>query len=81
MIGIVNGTDEFILDRMDTAGIGFRQALAEAQQRGYAEADPTDNVEGFDDAAAKAAFWQAWRSALGHRRGRVREGITGINFG
>ncbi len=55
VLGIVNGTTNFILDRMDTAGSGFEEALAEAQELGYAEADPTADVEGFD-AAAKAAI-------------------------
>jgi homoserine dehydrogenase len=55
VLGIVNGTTNFILDRMDTAGTGFEEALAEAQELGYAEADPTADVEGFD-AAAKAAI-------------------------
>ncbi|HEU4490441.1 MAG TPA: homoserine dehydrogenase [Jiangellales bacterium] len=53
--GIVNGTTNFILDRMDTAGSGFAESLEEAQSLGYAEADPTADVEGFD-AAAKAAI-------------------------
>ncbi|HQR28380.1 MAG TPA: homoserine dehydrogenase, partial [Nocardioides sp.] len=53
--GIVNGTTNFILDRMDTSGAGFEEALEEAQDLGYAEADPTADVEGFD-AAAKAAI-------------------------
>jgi homoserine dehydrogenase len=51
----VNGTTNFILDRMDTSGTGFTEALEEAQALGYAEADPTADVEGFD-AAAKAAI-------------------------
>ncbi|WP_232524715.1 homoserine dehydrogenase [Nocardioides mangrovicus] len=55
VLGIVNGTTNFILDRMDTLGSGFSEALDEAQQLGYAEADPTADVEGFD-AAAKAAI-------------------------
>lgn len=55
VLGIVNGTTNFILDRMDTSGAGFAEALEEAQQLGYAEADPTADVEGFD-AAAKAAI-------------------------
>ncbi len=55
VLGIVNGTTNFILDRMDTAGAGFEEALEEAQALGYAEADPTADVEGFD-AAAKAAI-------------------------
>src|SRR4051812_49824078 len=55
VLGIVNGTTNFILDRMDTSGAGFDEALDEAQSLGYAEADPTADVEGFD-AAAKAAI-------------------------
>jgi homoserine dehydrogenase len=55
VLGIVNGTTNFILDRMDTAGAGFAEALEEAQELGYAEADPTADVEGYD-AAAKAAI-------------------------
>ena len=55
VLGIVNGTTNFILDKMDTQGSGFAEALEEAQELGYAEADPTADVEGFD-AAAKAAI-------------------------
>jgi homoserine dehydrogenase len=55
VIGIVNGTTNFILSRMDSTGAGFNEALAEATALGYAEADPTADVDGFD-AAAKAAI-------------------------
>ncbi|MGO4757781.1 homoserine dehydrogenase, partial [Streptomyces sp. 2MCAF27] len=55
VLGIVNGTTNFILDRMDTNGAGYSEALDEATALGYAEADPTADVEGFD-AAAKAAI-------------------------
>ena len=55
VLGIVNGTTNYILDKMDTSGAGFSDALDEAQELGYAEADPTADVEGFD-AAAKAAI-------------------------
>jgi homoserine dehydrogenase len=55
VLGIVNGTTNFILDRMDTSGTDFSAALAEAQLLGYAEADPTADVAGFD-AASKAAI-------------------------
>ena len=55
MLGIVNGTTNFILTKMDETGAGFADALAEAQALGYAEADPTADVEGYD-AAAKAAI-------------------------
>ena len=55
VLGIVNGTTNFILDRMDSSGADFGESLEEAQALGYAEADPTADVEGFD-AAAKAAI-------------------------
>jgi homoserine dehydrogenase len=53
--GIVNGTTNFILTRMSEEGFGFDEALREAQGLGYAEADPTADVEGHD-AAAKCAI-------------------------
>jgi homoserine dehydrogenase len=53
--GIVNGTTNFILTRMAETGASYDDALAEAQRLGYAEADPTDDVNG-SDAAAKMAI-------------------------
>jgi homoserine dehydrogenase len=55
VLGIVNGTTNFILDKMDSVGSGFAEVLEEAQELGYAEADPTADVEGYD-AASKAAI-------------------------
>lgn len=55
VIGIVNGTTNYILSRMDETGSSFSEALAEATDLGYAEADPTADVDGFD-AASKAAI-------------------------
>lgn len=55
VMGIVNGTTNFILDKMTTDAMTFHDALALAQAAGYAEADPSADVEGFD-AAAKAAI-------------------------
>jgi homoserine dehydrogenase len=55
VMGIVNGTTNYILSRMDESGAGFEEALEEAQALGYAEADPSADVDGFD-AAAKAAI-------------------------
>lgn len=79
VIGIVNGTTNYILDKMDTEGAGFAETLAEAQELGYAEADPTADVEGFD-AAAKAAILA---SLAFHTRVRgsdvYREGITEVS--
>ncbi len=55
VMGIVNGTTNYILSRMSESGATFNDALGEAQNLGYAERDPTADVEGFD-AAAKAAI-------------------------
>ncbi len=55
VLGIVNGTTNFILTRMDETGAGFADALDEATELGYAEADPSADIDGFD-AAAKAAI-------------------------
>ncbi|MBU2548098.1 MAG: homoserine dehydrogenase [Proteobacteria bacterium] len=50
LFGILNGTSNYILTKMTREGVEFAQALAEAQERGYAEADPTFDVEGVDTA-------------------------------
>ncbi len=55
VLGIVNGTTNFILSKMDEEGANYADVLAEAQRLGYAEADPTADVGGLD-AAAKAAI-------------------------
>jgi homoserine dehydrogenase len=55
VFGIVNGTTNFILSEMAASGTGYDEALARAQELGYAEADPTDDVSGAD-AAAKMAI-------------------------
>ena len=76
--GIVNGTTNFILDAMESTGASYEEALAEATRLGYAEADPTADVEGHD-AASKAAIM----ASLGfHTRVKFEdvhcEGITNI---
>ncbi|MCL2402924.1 MAG: homoserine dehydrogenase [Coriobacteriia bacterium] len=55
VMGIVNGTTNYMLSRMTDAGLSFDDAVKEAQELGYAEADPTADVDGFD-AAAKIAI-------------------------
>lgn len=55
ILGIVNGTTNYILTKMDETGASFKDALTEAQKLGYAETDPSADVEG-TDAAAKAAI-------------------------
>ncbi len=78
VLGIVNGTTNFILDRMESAGSGYTEALDEATALGYAEADPSADVEGFD-AAAKAAILAG---IAFHTRVRLddvhREGLTEV---
>jgi homoserine dehydrogenase len=54
IMGIVNGTTNFILTRMTEDGLSFAEALAEAERRGYTELDPTADIEGFDPAAKLA---------------------------
>ncbi|MEV0163647.1 homoserine dehydrogenase [Nonomuraea fuscirosea] len=78
VLGIVNGTTNYILDKMDSTGASFTDALEEAQTLGYAEADPTADVEGFD-AAAKAAILAGLAFHSRVRAEEVhREGITDI---
>ena len=78
VMGIVNGTTNFILTRMTEEGSGFADALAEAQSLGYAERDPTADVEGFD-AAAKAAIIASIAFGAKVVAGDVyREGISDI---
>lgn len=55
IIGILNGTTNFILSKMTEEGLGYAKVLKEAQELGYAEADPTSDVEGYD-AARKLAI-------------------------
>src|SRR5579859_1767421 len=76
--GIVNGTTNFILSSMYDSGTGYAEALEEATALGYAEADPTADVEGFD-AAAKAAILASLAFHTRVRAGDVyREGITEV---
>ena len=76
--GIVNGTTNYILSEMDSTGADYADALADASALGYAEADPTADVEGYD-AAAKAAILA---SIAFHTRVTAddvyREGITKV---
>ncbi len=69
VMGIVNGTTNYILTKMAEEGASFSDALAEAQTLGFAERDPTADVEGFD-AAAKAAIIASIAFGARGRRGR-----------
>jgi homoserine dehydrogenase len=78
VLGIVNGTTNYILDRMDSSGTEFGDALKEAQALGYAEADPTADVGGYD-AAAKAAILASLAFHTRVSAGDVyRQGITSV---
>ncbi|MCU1425517.1 MAG: homoserine dehydrogenase, partial [Microbacteriaceae bacterium] len=78
ILGIVNGTTNFILDKMDVAGDTLEEALATATDLGYAEADPTADIEGYD-AAQKAAILAslAFHTAV-PLESVHREGITAV---
>ena len=79
VLGIVNGTTNYVLDKMDTTGQGFAEAVEQAQALGYAEADPTADVEGFD-AAAKAAILASLAFHTRVSSNDVhREGITEVS--
>jgi homoserine dehydrogenase len=78
VMGIVNGTTNYILSAMDSTGAGYSETLEEASRLGYAEADPTADVDGYD-AASKAAILA---SLAFHTRITAadvhREGIAGV---
>ncbi|MFC7580238.1 homoserine dehydrogenase [Schaalia naturae] len=78
VLGIVNGTTNFILDAMATSGASYGDALADAQARGFAEADPSADVDGLD-AAAKCAILAslAFHTRVGMDDVAV-EGIAGV---
>lgn len=78
VMGIVNGTTNYILDKMTAEAMSFAEALAEAQALGFAEADPTADVEGFD-AAAKASILAGLAFHTRVKGADVyREGITQV---
>ena len=78
VMGIVNGTTNFILSKMTSEGSDYDQALAEAQALGYAEADPRADVEAYD-AAAKVQILSSLAFGTELTGGEIsREGITGI---
>ncbi|MFT6972902.1 MAG: homoserine dehydrogenase [Pontimonas sp.] len=79
IMGIVNGTTNFILDEMDSKGLSFESALAAATEMGYAEADPSADIDGFD-AAQKACILSslAFHTAV-PLDDVYREGITSVS--
>lgn len=78
VLGIVNGTTNYVLTRMAEDGTSFEEALAQAQELGFAERDPTDDIEGYD-AAAKCAVLASIAFNTRVVAGDVyREGIAGV---
>jgi homoserine dehydrogenase len=78
VLGIVNGTTNYILTKMAEEGAGYADALAEAQELGFAERDPTADVEGYD-AGAKAAIIASIAFGAKVVAGDVyHEGISGL---
>jgi homoserine dehydrogenase len=78
VLGIVNGTTNFILTKMSEEGRSFEDVLEEAQRLGYAEADPTADVEGHDAAAKCAILASIAFNARVVAADVFREGITGV---
>jgi homoserine dehydrogenase len=83
--GILNGTTNYILTRMEQAGLDFATALKEAQEKGFAEADPTADVEGHDaackiDILASIAYQKSWPQAGIYTEGISKIGSTDIEM-
>ena len=78
VLGILNGTTNYILTRMAEDGLGFDEALAEAQRLGYAEADPTADVDGHDSAAKAAILASLAFDSTVVADDVYREGIRGV---
>ena len=78
LMGIVNGTTNYVLTRMSDDGMSFDDALAEAQRLGYAEANPAADVEGHDAAAKCAILASIAFDSLVTADDVYREGIAGV---
>jgi homoserine dehydrogenase len=78
ILGIVNGTTNYVLTRMTEDGLAFADALAEAQRLGYAEANPTADVEGYDAASKCAILASIAFNARVAARDVYREGISNV---
>jgi homoserine dehydrogenase len=78
IMAVINGTTNYVLGRMASGGLSFDQAVAEAQAAGYAEADPTDDVAGFDACYKLAIMASIGFGARVHPDRVYREGIQGV---
>ena len=76
--GIINGTTNYILSKMTLEGMDFENALKEAQEKGYAEADPTSDVEGYDVVYKLAIMASLAFGTRVHPDQIYREGITNV---
>ena len=79
IIGIVNGTTNFILSNMTESNMSFDKALSLAKEKGFAEADPTDDIEAFDAAYKLSIMSSLSFESSVHPNNILREGITNIN--
>lgn len=78
LTGIINGTTNYILSKMTTEGMNFENALKEAQEKGYAEADPTSDVEGYDVVYKLAIMSSLAFGTKVHPDHIYREGINNV---
>ena len=78
IMAVINGTTNYVLGRMANQGLDLASAVAEAQAAGYAESDPTDDVEGYDAAYKLAIMASVGFGARVHPDQVYREGISGI---
>lgn len=78
IMGIINGTTNYILTKMSENGESFAEALKQAQERGYAEPDPTADVEGFDASFKLSILSTLCFNKRVHLDKILREGITNI---
>jgi len=79
IIGIINGTTNYILSKMTNEGISFDEALKEAQEKGYAEADPTSDVDGYDAVYKLAIMASLSFGTKVNHDAIYREGIRNIS--
>lgn len=79
VIGIINGTTNYILTKMTLEGLSFDEALKEAQQKGYAEADPTSDIEAFDAVYKLCILTSLGFDSFVDIESVYREGITNID--
>ncbi|WP_163192484.1 homoserine dehydrogenase [Clostridium thermarum] len=79
ILGIINGTTNYILTKMSQEGMEFKEALKEAQEKGYAEADPTADIEAYDAMYKLAILGSLSFGSRVHVDSIYREGITSIS--